>query len=206
MNAHSERERSKMKAFTDRQQQIIEAAIELISEKGIQQLTIKNLAKKIGLAEGALYRHFESKVDILLGILTMFKSNKNMALKQMQSSSELDALAKLQSLFQERFAQFNANPAIAAVIFSEEIFQNDKQLSEEVFQIMQESQEVIRRVIENGQQAGQMRTDISAKQLSLLITGALRLIVTQWRLSGFAFDLQKEGNKLWKSIKQIITK
>ena len=195
-----------MKAFTDRQQQIIEAAIELISEKGIQQLTIKNLAKKIGLAEGALYRHFESKVDILLGILTMFKANKNMALKQMQSSSELDALAKLQSLFQERFAQFNANPAIAAVIFSEEIFQNDKQLSEEVFQIMQESQEVIRRVIENGQQAGQMRTDISAKQLSLLITGALRLIVTQWRLSGFAFDLQKEGNKLWKSIKQIITK
>ncbi len=195
-----------MKTFTDRQQQIIEAAIELISEKGIQQLTIKNLAKKIGLAEGALYRHFESKVDILLGILTMFKANKNMALKQMQSSSELDALAKLQSLFQKRFAQFNANPAIAAVIFSEEIFQNDKQLSEEVFQIMQESQEVIRRVIESGQQAGQMRTDISAKQLSLLITGALRLIVTQWRLSGFAFDLQKEGNKLWKSIKQIITK
>ena len=195
-----------MKAFTDRQQQIIEAAIELISEKGIQQLTIKNLAKKIGLAEGALYRHFESKVDILLGILTMFKANKSMALKQMQSSSEIDALAKLQSLFQERFAQFNANPAIAAVIFSEEIFQNDKQLSEEVFQIMQESQEVIRRVIENGQQAGQMRTDISAKQLSLLITGALRLIVTQWRLSGFAFDLQREGNKLWKSIKQIITK
>jgi TetR/AcrR family fatty acid metabolism transcriptional regulator len=195
-----------MKTFTDRQMEIINTAIDLIAEKGIQQMTIKNLALKIGFAEGAIYRHFDSKIEILLGILTMFKDNKNSALSQMHSSTKSDALTKLQTLFQERFAHFNANPAIAAVIFSEEIFQNDKRLSEEVFKIMQESQNIIRSVIENGQKTGQMRTDISAKQLSLLITGALRLIVTQWRLSGFAFDLQKEGRKLWKSIKQIVTK
>ena len=195
-----------MKTFTDRQMEIINAAIDLIADKGIQQLTIKNLAIKIGFAEGAIYRHFAGKIDILLGILTMFKDNKNSALTQMQSSTNTDALTKLQTLFQERFAHFNANPAIAAVIFSEEIFQNDKRLSEEVFRIMQESQEIVRGVIENGQKTGQMRTDISAKQLSLLITGALRLIVTQWRLSGFAFDLQIEGQLLWASIKQIVTK
>jgi len=195
-----------MKTFTDRQLEIINAAIDLIADNGIQQMTIKNLALKIGFAEGAIYRHFKSKMEILLGILTMFKDNKNSALSQMQSSTKTDALSKLQSLFQERFAHFSANPAIAAVIFSEEIFQNDKRLSEEVFRIMQESQDIVRTVIENGQKTGQMRTDISAKQLSLLITGALRLIVTQWRLSGFAFDLQEEGRKLWKSIKQIVTK
>ena len=195
-----------MKTFTDRQMEIINAAIDLIADNGIQKMTIKNLALKIGFAEGAIYRHFNSKMEILLGILTMFKDNKNSALSQMQSSTNTDALTKLQMLFQERFAHFNANPAIAAVIFSEEIFQNDKRLSKEVFRIMQESQDIVRSVIENGQKTGQMRTDISAKQLSLLITGALRLIVTQWRLSGFAFDLQKEGRQLWKSIKQIVTK
>jgi len=195
-----------MLQFTSRQKEIINAAIDLIADKGIQQMTIKNLAIKIGFAEGAIYRHFSSKTEILLGILTMFKDNKNIALTQIQSSTNTDALTKLQTLFQERFAHFNANPAIAAVIFSEEIFQNDKRLSEEVFRIMQESQAIVRGVIENGQKTGQMRTDISAKQLSLLITGALRLIVTQWRLSGFAFDLQKEGRQLWKSIKQIVTK
>ena len=195
-----------MAQFTARQKEIINAAIALIADKGIQQLTIKNLAIKIGFAEGAIYRHFASKTEILLGILTMFKENKNSTLTQMQSSTNTDALTKLQTLFQERFAHFNANPAIAAVIFSEEIFQNDKRLSEEVFIIMQESQAIVRSVIENGQKTGQMRTDISAKQLSLLITGALRLIVTQWRLSGFAFDLQKEGRQLWKSIEQIVTK
>ncbi|MCB0284871.1 MAG: TetR family transcriptional regulator, partial [Calditrichaeota bacterium] len=41
-----------MNTFSERQQQIINAAIELIAEKGIQQLTIKNLSKKIGVVEG----------------------------------------------------------------------------------------------------------------------------------------------------------
>ncbi len=195
-----------MTTFTDRQKEIIKASVELIAEKGIQQMTIKNLAKKIGLAEGALYRHFERKVDILLGILAMFQENKSAALEKMQSSDEMDALANLQILFMERFAQFAANPAIAAVVFSEEIFQNDKRLSDKVFLIMQESQGIVRRVIESGQQTGQVRTDIPAKQLSILITGGLRLIVTQWRLSGFAFDLQVEGEKLWQSIKWMIEK
>ncbi len=30
----------------------------------------------------------------------------------------------------------------------------------------------------------------------LIIMGALRLIVTKWRMAGFAFDLEKEGSCL----------
>ena len=195
-----------MQKFSDRQQQIINAAIQLIADNGIQKLTIKNLAKKIGLAEGAIYRHFDSKIDILFGILTIFEANRNISLKHLQNADGLNALEKLKNLFQQRFEQFSKNPAIAAVIFSEEIFQNDKRLSEKVFTIMEDSQKVVRQVIEIGQRTDQLRDDISAIQLSLLITGALRLIVTQWRLSGFAFDLQTEGKKLWQSVEKIVTK
>ncbi len=205
MSEHSHM-RKKMKNFSDRQKQIINAAIQLIAEKGIQQLTIKNLSKKIGFAEGAIYRHFESKIDILYGILTLFDANRNISLKQLQLADGLNALEKLQNLFQQRFEQFSKNPAIAAVIFSEEIFQNDKRLSDTVFSIMEDSQKVVRQVIEIGQKTDQLRNDISAIQLSLLITGALRLIVTQWRLSGFAFDLQIEGQNLWQSVEKIVTK
>ncbi len=67
-------------SFTAKQKKIINAAIELIAEKSIQQLTIKNLSKKLGVTEGALYRHFPGKLDILLGILMMFKdeAHKNL--------------------------------------------------------------------------------------------------------------------------------
>jgi len=65
-----------MAGYTDKQNEIIHAAIELVSDIGIQRLTIKNLSKKIGMVEGAIYRHFDSKIDILLGILEIFKENR----------------------------------------------------------------------------------------------------------------------------------
>ncbi len=63
------------KEITDRQQEIINVSLELIAESGIQGLTIKNLAKKIGFSESAIYRHYENKIQILLAILDFFKQN-----------------------------------------------------------------------------------------------------------------------------------
>jgi len=194
-----------MTGFTPRQREIIDASIELIAKRGIQQLTIKNLSGKIGTTEGAIYRHFDSKTDILLGILSTFEANKNALLLQLQSSESADAMGKLREIFETLFARFSSAPAMAAVIFSEEIFQNDKRLSEKVYSIMKDSQEILRGIIEAGQKNGQLRTDIPDGQLAIIIIGALRLTVTRWRLSEFRFDLKSEGKRLWKSIERILT-
>src|SRR5262245_32666120 len=47
--------------FTDTRDRIEHAAIGLFVEKGVAETTIKDIAKAVGLSEGALYRHFESK-------------------------------------------------------------------------------------------------------------------------------------------------
>ncbi|NLB03802.1 MAG: TetR/AcrR family transcriptional regulator, partial [Bacteroidales bacterium] len=57
---------------TPRQTEIVETALNLINENGIQGLTIKNLSKKIGISEPAIYRHFENKIEILLAVLDTF--------------------------------------------------------------------------------------------------------------------------------------
>lgn len=194
-----------MKKFTERQLEIIKASIDLIANKGIQEVTIKNLSKKIGIAESAIYRHFDSKLDILLGILAQFRSNKMNALEQIQNS-KVSEIEQLEMVFTERFEKFIADPSITAVIFSEEIFQNDNRLAEEVYAIMNFSQQMILRIVENGQVNKTIRNDIPAEQLSLTVIGALRLLVAKWRLSGFAFNLETEGEKLWLSIKQMIQK
>ncbi len=194
-----------MKEFTKRQRQIIKVSIELIAENGIQAVTIKNLSKKIGIAESAIYRHFESKMDILLGILEQFRETKMQTLNSIHSEP-VSAIKQLEMIFLERFRQFTETPALTAVIFSEEIFQNDKRLADTVYAIMSDSQQMIFDIIKKGQSDGFIRTDISTDQLSLTVVGALRLIVAKWRLSGFAFDLQTEGQKLWNAIKKIIEK
>lgn len=189
--------------FTDRQKEIMDTVMRLISEKGIQEFTIKNVSKNIGISEPAIYRHFESKMDILLGILSSFKQSTKTTLDRIRSS-EISAIKQIESILFEHFQQFTANPTIAAVIFSEEIFQNDKRLSEEVFSIMQLSQDTMIALIEKGQKREEIRSDIPKESLSLIMMGALRLMVTKWRLSGFSFDLEKEGTELWDSIEKIL--
>ncbi len=190
---------------TKRQKDIIDASIELIAEKGIQELTIKNLSKKIGIVESAIYRHFKSKMDILISILSLFRESKEMMNKEL-SALEADYTEKLKQMLQKRFTFFSSNPAIAAVIFSEELFRNDRRLSDFVYKIMQYNQKVIIDILENGQQIGEFRDDVPAKELAFMITGALRLVVTQWRIADYSFDLQEEGRRLWKTIEILIQK
>lgn len=136
-----------MKEFSARQKEIIRAAIELIAESGIQSVTIKKLSQKIGIAESAIYRHFENKLEILLGILSQFRSSKMEALEYIQAADATE-IEQLQMVFSERFKQFTRNPAITAVIFSEEIFQNDKRLADEVYAIMNSSLKMILSIIQ----------------------------------------------------------
>ena len=192
-----------MNNFTTRQKEIIDVSIKIIAEKGIQQLTIKNISKSIGISEPAIYRHFDSKMDILLAILSLFRKNSHIILSKI-ISNKTSSIKQIESIFTNHFKQFTANPASAAVIFSEEIFQNDKRLAEQVKLIMQLNQNMIIKIIKKGQQKSEIRSDIPQKQLSLIIMGALRIIVAKWRLSKYSFDLEKEGAVLWISIKKVI--
>ncbi len=189
--------------FTDRQKEIIEVSIKLIAEKGIQRLTIKNISKNLGITEPAIYRHFESKLDILLAILSYFKSSTGAALERTHSAGR-SGIEKIEIMFFTHLKQFAEKPALAAVIFSEEIFQNDKRLSGQVAAIMKINMKAMSTFIKQAQQNDKIRNDITKEQLSLIIMGALRLIVTKWRLSDYSFDLEKRGADLWKSIKKLI--
>jgi TetR/AcrR family transcriptional regulator, fatty acid metabolism regulator protein len=192
-----------MTPLTDRQKEIIDVSIKIIAQKGIQQLTIKNISKSMGISEPALYRHFDSKMEILLAILSNFKKNID-TISANINSNNTSSIDQIESIMINHFKKFTVNPALAAVIFSEEIFQNDKRLAEQVNLIMQLNQDMIVKIIEKGQQNNEIRNDIPENQLSIMIMGTLRLMVTKWRLSKYSFDLEQEGADLLNSIKKIL--
>jgi AcrR family transcriptional regulator len=51
-----------------RRQQIVEAAAAIISEQGIQNLSLSEIEKKAGMSRGQLTYYFKSKEDILLAV------------------------------------------------------------------------------------------------------------------------------------------
>ena len=51
-----------------RRLEIVDAARILIAERGVQSLAIGNLARAVGVSEGAIYRHFSGKKRIIAGV------------------------------------------------------------------------------------------------------------------------------------------
>ena len=56
------------RTLTDRQREILQAAIELITRDGYGALTMRALARESGLKLGALQYHFRTTDDLLLGL------------------------------------------------------------------------------------------------------------------------------------------
>ncbi len=191
--------------MSDRQKEIIDVSLELIAENGIQGLTIKNLAKKIGFSESAIYRHYENKIQILVAILNYFKENTE-RLFLSELNAEGDAISKINDLFLNQFKIFNNSPSLVAVIFSEELFRNEAILVEQVSEVMNNNFDTLTQIIKSGQEKGEIRTDIEPSHLSVVVMGTLRLFVKQWQMSNNSFDLIKKGNELSNTIKILLQK
>jgi AcrR family transcriptional regulator len=56
--------------LSDKQMKILEAAIEMFAEKGYASTSTSEIAKRAGVAEGTIFRHYKTKKDLLLAIVT----------------------------------------------------------------------------------------------------------------------------------------
>jgi AcrR family transcriptional regulator len=55
--------------LTEKQRKILLAAIESFSEKGFASTSTSEIAKKAGVAEGTIFRHYKTKKDLLTAIV-----------------------------------------------------------------------------------------------------------------------------------------
>ncbi len=191
--------------LSPRQEEIIEKAILIIDEKGIQGLTIKNIAKAINTSEPAIYRHFDSKLEILCTILNGFKENigQNAYLISQNTANPFD---KMQLFYENILNRFVKNPSLISVIFSEEIFQNEARLAEKVIDIQQLNEQIVKDLLENLKQTKQISEDTDIETFSLLFFGSLRHLVRQWKFGGHKFDLVEKGGVLFTALIQTLKK
>ncbi|MCF7792495.1 MAG: TetR/AcrR family transcriptional regulator [Candidatus Cloacimonetes bacterium] len=189
--------------FSERQQQIIETAIKIIAVNGVQNLTTKKLAQEMGLTEPALYRHFDSKLHIMEAIIKYFQNQMQPALQKLQGNS--NSIKKIENFIFEHLNIINQNPHYARVIFSEANFQFDESLLIKMKSMMNQSRKMLEDIIQDGQDTNELRSDITSLSISRLVIGSMRLLITQWSMSGMIFNLEAEGRQLCEDIKKIIS-
>ena len=192
--------------YTERQVEIIEAATKRIDNHGIQELTIKNLAADIFLSEAALYRHFKSKNDILVALLRYSILEMRNRIDVISSDDQLNPVEKIIGVFNSQLESFVAKPAIVSVIFSEGIFQFNKELSSILKEMMDMMHEYISMLVEQGQKQNRIRKSIGSGTQTTIIMGSMRFTVLKWKISGHQSDLVKEGNTVLNGILKMVTK
>ena len=81
--------------YTDTRDRIEAAAIQLFVEKGIAQTTVRDIARAVGLSEGAMYRHFIGKDQL---VWQLFERN------YVEFAGRLGALAAAESTTRGKLA------------------------------------------------------------------------------------------------------
>jgi AcrR family transcriptional regulator len=152
---------------TTRLPQILRAALHLFVRQGIEGTTTKDIAGRAQVAEGALYRHFKSKEELAW---YLFASNMN---------------AFTHDLLAAAMPKAGAQARLAAVIrYCCESYEKDRDLFH--YLVLVEHKELqkfartytdpgqgVMRIIEEGQQAGEVRAgDVSL--LAAVVIGALQ--------------------------------
>lgn len=189
--------------LTTRQMELVDSAIRIIAEQGLERLTTKNLAAAIGVTEAALYRHFKSKNDLMRMILSYFEKLSCQVLDDIRTS-ELDPVESVRRFVLDRYKLFSSKPALARVMFSEEIFTSSPAFTDHYQKIMHKHKSEMIAYILRGQAEQQIRVNMDANQIFRIVVGSMRFIVMQWNLSGQHFDLEAEGTALLDTIIELI--
>jgi len=191
------------KPFTKKQLEIVEKALKIIAEKGVNSLTIKTLAQELQLTEGAIYRHFTSKDEIICAIITIYriKSNKILEGLKKEKSSYLE---KIEKFFMDRINLFIGHPSISSVILSNDLYNFNEEVKKNLQETIKEHQKILKDFILKGQKNLEIKKDINARYSFLIIFGSLRMLVNQWLQSGYQLNLKAEGTELWITIRALI--
>jgi len=191
--------------FTARQKEIIKASSEIIADGGIKALTMRRIASKIHTTDAAIYKHFKSKEEILEGLVYIYRSGTSEILRRLSDSNKSN-IDRVMEFFLGRCEQFENDKSSAIVMFPHDIFKNDKKILRSIVQTVEEHGSMLIRIIMQGQAVGEIRNDVPPQHIFITVMGALRLLITRWRGSNYAFSLTAEGEELWKSVEKLISK
>ena len=149
-----------MTKISTRQLEIIDAAGKLLTNNGNNKLTIKNLALEMGFTESALYRHFKSKEEIIIEMLTLIKDSL-IAVYSLNKSKDESAEVELKALLLARLQYFNEHPHFIIAVFSEGLMGQSENINTAVNKLMAITSAHIKPVLLKGQENNEFRSDLS---------------------------------------------
>jgi len=189
---------------TVRKKQIMDAARKLIMRSGSEHVTVRNMAKEVGISEAAIYRHFKSKTEIL-SFLADSVADGLVHDIDMARNVGFTSLDIIDEILRTHLSRIEQKRGMSFLVLAEIISFGDKSLNKKVSDHIQIYVGRLRLLLADGVRAGLVRHDIDLAAAALLLFGMIQGLVNIWALSGYKFDLAEKYSEVWKVCKRSLT-
>jgi AcrR family transcriptional regulator len=186
-----------------RRDQIVEAAFEIVNSQGIGALNIAAVAHAVGIVPSAVYRHFESKSAIVSALLERIRVRLTANFESVRRM-DVDAVEQLRLLLHHHIDVIHQHRAIPRLIFSEEIIGGKPETRRQLYDVIRDVIQAAASVVEDGQNARLIRTDMKPQQLAMVFMGLIQPAVMIWHLSDGQFDLNDHRKQAWRIFSEAI--
>lgn len=179
-----------------RQEQIVQAALGLIGQRGLKHLSMARIARQVGLVPSAIYRHYKSKDDVIDAILDQVRLKLLDNVHQVCGVTS-DPIECLHCLLFLHVQLIRENKSLPRVILSEEIHAGHPERRRKVYDGISAYLEQIANIVRRGQQEGRILADLSPSVVSVLFLGLIQPAAILWNMSDGEFDVTKHALKAW---------
>lgn len=180
-----------------RRAQITDAALEVVAKNGLKGFTISAIAKKVGIADGNVYRHFKDKKAVIETIISEIWIALRKIVKEACSKKDTPSNC-LKQIFLQHIDFLEKHKGIPRIFFSDEMYTVDKQLSfklkENIMQYLTEIKKILKEGVRNKSLDPKLDVDAAA----IAFVGLIQSTVLQWVLFGYSFSPKRRGQKIWQ--------
>lgn len=182
-------------AMMFKKESIILTTIDLINELGIQAVSTREIAKRQGISQSAVFQYFPKKDDLILAVLEQFSRYdldifSTAKTKNKKTGEAIKFLIESYSIYYENY------PEITSVMQAFDVYRNTPLIGEKVNKIFFNRIECIRTILELSRDEGFLDENVDCCVLADMVYFTCRGVCLKWRLQNFNFSLKKEVFKV----------
>jgi AcrR family transcriptional regulator len=159
---------------------MLEAAVELMGERGYEETTLAAIGETAGYSRGLATHHFGSKAALFARVIRWISNEGRRALEPaLQGRDGIDALFAFADAHRQ-FAKESPRMARALYVLWFQSLISDSPMRDAAIEDLLGHRDRVRRMIEQGIAAGTVRADVDAGAEAIQFCGALFGLGLQW--------------------------
>ncbi|MGE0081323.1 MAG: TetR/AcrR family transcriptional regulator [Thiohalomonadaceae bacterium] len=166
-----------------RREVTVAAVIELAAEQNPSEITTAAIAQRMGLTQGALFRHFPSK-DAVLEAVMHWVAARLLARVERAAATAPDVPTALEAMFMAHIEFVTEHPGVPRVLFGELQRAGETPAKRMAMGLLQRYGSQLRTLMARGKESGQLAADLDEDSAVVLFIGTVQGLVMQSLLAG----------------------